>query len=536
MKNSETRLWTICENHPWLFMVAAMAAQTWFTLNNRALWYSDEVRYANAYQSMVQNNDWLVLTLNGVPYPDKPPVYFWFLRLLDVMTPADMPTVFFLGSALSGLLLLFATYALARTLDFGKTVSLAAILILLANFFLAALFHYYRMDLLFSAFIIAAHCCFFRAFAGQPQKQWGMAGFALAGIATLIKGPLGFILPVLTLLTWLIWRGGIKKIFSAAFFIGLGIMVAMILSWMLGVMQVEGPSYLLDTVIGMHVIKRATHTFHHQEAWHFYFIVLPLAWLPWTLLPITRAIRKKISLLPLRTIWVRRGTENQAASFLWCMFLGTFVLLSSLSGKVAIYILPVFSPLAILSARTLLEMDESRLKRFWTASGAFLCLLGIGIFIGGRFARLQAPVEGLGLGALILVGTGLLLVRQRFAAVRSNLMILALAVILWMYPFGLLTAPSLDASMSPISQALILKDYIDRGYAPLAYRTYSGVYTYYAGRNLFESNSREEIEQQLAKHSKAALVVQEKHWDSWKNRPEGLVQVDLQQSLGTIFP
>ena len=90
-------IWTRLENHPWLTMTVAVLAQTWFALNNRALWFSDEVRYADAYKNLAAHGKWVVLALNGQPYPDKPPVYFWFLWLLDKLTPFHQPAVFFLA-------------------------------------------------------------------------------------------------------------------------------------------------------------------------------------------------------------------------------------------------------------------------------------------------------------------------------------------------------------------------------------------------------------------------------------------------------
>ena len=134
MNDMISRIWNALERHPWLTMIVGVFAQTWFTLNNRALWFSDEVRYANAYQNLIQNGKWMVLSLNGQPYPDKPPVYFWFLWLLDTLTPADMPTVFFLGAALSGLMFLMSSYVLARVLGLGKSVSLGGVLVLLSTF------------------------------------------------------------------------------------------------------------------------------------------------------------------------------------------------------------------------------------------------------------------------------------------------------------------------------------------------------------------------------------------------------------------
>src|SRR6218665_125372 len=74
---------TVCERildilafQPLIPLTILLALQTVFMLDARALWYSDEVRYANVFEHVVNAGKWIVLHLNGVPYPDKPPVYF----------------------------------------------------------------------------------------------------------------------------------------------------------------------------------------------------------------------------------------------------------------------------------------------------------------------------------------------------------------------------------------------------------------------------------------------------------------------------
>lgn len=528
-------IWNFCERHPWLFMTVAVIAQTWFTLNNRALWFSDEVRYGNAYQNLVQHGDWMVLSLNGMPYPDKPPVYFWFLWLIDKLTPADMPTVFFIGAALSGLLFLFAAHWLARALGFDRKTALASTAILLSTLFLAALFHYSRMDLLFGACITAAHACFFRAFAGETQGRWPIAGFALGGLATLIKGPLGFLFPLLTVLLWLLWRGRIREFFSRPMLKGLVVMVAMLALWIAGVMIAQGPSFLIDTVIGKHVVQRATHTFHHREPLQYYFIALPLAWLPWTLLPLALPLKKLFSGGFWASALAERSSGNGKNSFLWLMFLGIFALLSSLSGKVLIYILPMFPAMAIISAHALTTTDGRHARRFWTMVAGFLVMLGAGIFVGADFAPLQTPVRGLALGAAVLCGGGALLFVRRNAPATANLLCLVLAVIVWLYPVGLLTAPSLDPAMSPKAEALLIKQYADKGYEPMSYKIYSGIFTYYAEHNLFETNHMDELEQRMAQADKVVLAIRKRHWDDWKNRPQDLIPIHEQIISGDTY-
>jgi 4-amino-4-deoxy-L-arabinose transferase-like glycosyltransferase len=110
MRDFLDRTYGILARHPWWTLGLLLAAHTAWTMDCRALWFSDEVRYANAFENVVRAGKWLVLSLNGQPYPDKPPLYFWFLALLH--TISRMPAVFFLGAALSGLAYLFATLGL----------------------------------------------------------------------------------------------------------------------------------------------------------------------------------------------------------------------------------------------------------------------------------------------------------------------------------------------------------------------------------------------------------------------------------------
>jgi len=55
------RLWDLIRRRPWLSLAVLTALQTAFTLQSRALWFSDEVRYADAYAGLLRGR-WLVLS------------------------------------------------------------------------------------------------------------------------------------------------------------------------------------------------------------------------------------------------------------------------------------------------------------------------------------------------------------------------------------------------------------------------------------------------------------------------------------------
>ncbi|GAB7023186.1 ArnT family glycosyltransferase [Salidesulfovibrio brasiliensis] len=534
MSDIVSRIWRFCERHPRLVMTLTVLAQTAHSLNNRALWFSDEVRYADAYRNLALKGDWLVLALNGQPYPDKPPLYFWFLWLIDKLTPANMPTVFFIGAALSGLLFVYSGYLLARTLRAGRSVSLGAALILLSSLFLCALFHYSRMDLFFCAFIIGSHACFFRAFEGDKPGQWPVWGFVLAAIATLIKGPLGFIFPLLTTILFLGWRGELKKIFCRPMLTGLIAMLALLAAWIGGVVAVMGgPDYLMNQVLGKHVLQRATNTFHHKEPLQYYFIALPLAWLPWTL-ALLGARFKRLLTADFWSIVLLDRDKAGAVAYCWIMAAAIFTLLSSLSGKVLIYILPMFPPLAIIIAEAFSGWETRRTARVFGAVAVLFAILGGALLVGGDLTPVSVPLKGAGIAGLVLIACAGILWMLKDRDYRAPLLFMPLAVTLWLLPVGTLVAPSLDNAMSPKRQALMLKEYAEDGYRPMAWRIYSGIFSYYSEQELYESNQWEDIEQELAKTPKAALIVRERHWKSLKDKP-ALLQVDRQVISGEPY-
>jgi hypothetical protein len=107
-------------------------------------------------------------------------------------------------------------------------------------------------------------------------------------------------------------------------------------------------------------------------------------------------------------------------------------------------------------------------------------------------------------------------------------------MILWIYPVGMLAAPSLDDAMSPRHQALVLKDYIERGYAPFAARVYSGIYTYYAGHDYPEYDKYDRLIEEMAKHDKAVLAIRATHWNDIKDRLPEFHVVDRQSIAGLV--
>ena len=520
-----SRLFRLVAWAPLLLPAALLAAQTLPALDSRALWFSDEIRYANVFENVVHGGKWLVMYLNGVPYPDKPPVYFWFLATLLPVYKAATPALFMAGAALSALLLLTATLALSRMVArAGREASLGAGLVLVSCFYFIGLAHYSRMDLLFAALITAAHVCLFRAWSRERATGWAVAGFLLAGVATLTKGPLGLALPLAASLGYLAWTGNLRRLLRRDVAVGLGLCLGLLGAWVLAA-WLGGERELVEDIFYKQIYRRAVNASHHEQPFWHYLATLPAAWLPWTLvlpaLPLGLLARAGFW----RGLWQgRRAEEGRGTAYLWSMALTGFVLLSALSTKIIVYLLPLFPALAVLTAKALAGLDQRRTRRLWLLLCGLFAVLAVALPLGNMLHPWpDFEVAGLWWMALAsALAAALMWWAARGLGPASGLLVAALAVTAWVQPLVLVTLPSLDAVMSPRAQAGLMGEYADEGYIPVAYKIYSGVYTYYSGHDVEETQDLERIGAVLAAEPRVVVGMQRRHWDQWTHRPASL--------------
>lgn len=513
---------------PVLSVLIIVALQTIFSLDARELWYSDEIRHGNAFQNLIHEHKWLVLYLNGEVYPDKPPVYFWFISMIYLVLGEISPRLFFIGAAVSGALFLVSILVLSRILGRDNETSLLACLIILSTFYFVTLLHYARMDLLFAAFITLSHACLFRGQQKEQAPGWISAGFVLAALATLTKGPLGFIFPLLALFVFLLCRGRLKRLFSRDMALGLALLAGICLAWFAGAYVVEGREFI-NAVFGEQILGRAVDSWHHQHPWWHYLAVLPAVMLPWSLVVFVLPWKDRIFTLdPYYNAgsFFRKGDE--ASVYLWVSLGSGFILLSLISTKVAIYLLPLFPFMAIILAGYLSALAREKCAGLFKGIAVLIFILGL-VFVFFRFFNPWGiDIAGALITGFLGMTLGTILWFLAPEQARGGTLILALMLAAWVQPMAKIMAPSLDRVMSPREQAEIMKDYIQEGYHAVSFRIYSGTYTYYAGHNITETRDMDYLEDLLDTHPRVVLAIRQRHWDSWEDRPENLEIVHSQ--------
>ncbi|MBU1041963.1 MAG: hypothetical protein KKF77_12770, partial [Proteobacteria bacterium] len=271
------------------------------------------------------------------------------------------------------------------------------------------------------------------------------------------------------------------------------------------------------------IFQRATKTFHHAEPFYFYLVAFPPCFLPWTLALLALPVRRLFAGDFWRGLFAGRRDSSplgDAKAWLWISFLSGLVLLSILSGKVVVYILPQLAPLALLLALALLDDAAPRpWQRLWTASGLLFLTLAAVTTQAERFMPVPLSLPGLWAVAagFAACGLGLLLLRRQDA--RRVLPALAVLTALWVQPACQSLAPALDAIMSPKPQADVLKAYAAKGYLPVAHDIYQGIYSYYLGGVVRETAGFNVLDQLVAEQD-VVLAIKKKHWATWTTRPK----------------
>jgi len=339
-------------------LLVAFLGLFYFTnLGQWDLWNPDEPRYAEVAREMVVNGDWILMHYNGNVYPDKPPLFFWLVGLSSYLWQGFTSFSARLPAAFFGMLAVVLTCLIGRSL-FGSSVGLISGLILATSFEFAFRSTRANIDSTLTFFTTASLLCFIHWYRSRGPSIYGLyVGMALA---TLTKGPVGFLLPLLVCLVFLIVQKDWKAIKGMKLLPGMLLMLVVVLSWYVPAVLKGGSSYLQDTLF-KHSIARYSQGWAKVRPFYYYLYTFPMSFLPWAIF------------LPAALVYGRlRETVEKRKEylFLFVWFAVIFLFFSVSKGKRALYLLPLFPAAAILVGKLwhdLIFVSVDVIKRQWVS-------------------------------------------------------------------------------------------------------------------------------------------------------------------------
>lgn len=420
-----------------------------FHTGDASLWDIDEPFNAQAVKEMVAHDNLVVPTLNEVLRPDKPILNYWLIwagaRLLGMNGWGIR-----IGSvALGALLVLYLALALRRF--YGERTALLTGLLTATALHSQIIFRAAVPDPLLIFFVTVSLISYLRGYLLPEERQRDyLISYAAMALATLAKGPIGFLLPGLIIVLFLLSRRDLPHLWRQGQLpLGVPLFLVIALPWYLAV-GVE-THWLWDRIFidQQNIGRYAASMEGHRGPIYYYLLTVPLALLPWSIfLPQTLA-----------ELWQRRKalfTRAPADAFMlfWAFIWVAFFSLSA--TKLPNYAWEAYPPLFLLLGQRLnLALNGTLPLRRWGVLLSLSALLGVGLvlaalgwwlvpkeipplgevaylglpyilaaLVGLFFAwrgRLMAAIGSLGAGAVALTGVLVLLAMPALDALKPSM-------------------------------------------------------------------------------------------------------------------
>jgi 4-amino-4-deoxy-L-arabinose transferase-like glycosyltransferase len=326
-------------------------------LSNHGLWSADEPRVAEIGREMALTSNWAVPTLNQKPFLEEPPLYYASLALtFKVFGVSDK--VARIPSALFAFGAVLVVFFMANFF-FGPRVALLSGLILATTGEYFRVAHWVIIDGALTFFIMGALYSFIMGYLSETSKKkliCYILFYISCTFAFYSKGFIGTVIPGLSVLTFLVIERNFREIIKMRFWLGILIFFAMTLPWFIALWQHGGTEHLKVFLLHNHLqrffpsgyagtISGAASGHHHP--FYYYITEFPSGFLPWSILliPVLFHAFSKSGKSDAANVLSEKGTL-----FAKCWFFAGIVFLSIASTKRTLYLMPIFAPIAMLTA------------------------------------------------------------------------------------------------------------------------------------------------------------------------------------------
>jgi len=324
-----------------------------------------EPREGLVVREMVRGGPWLVPSRPGGEPTRKPPLYYWAAAVAWRALPDAPELALRLPSAAAATAAVLAVWATARVV-LGAAAGLPAALVLATTFEWTRAATSARVDMVLAATLTAVLCAWALALAGRT-RAWLAAGVGGAALATLAKGPVALVLPLLAALGL---RASGQRIRALRPALVLALAAALAGAWYAAAVLHGGRAFV-DVVARENLLRfvdaEDAGVGHAHGAG--YLVALGLVGLlPWTpLLPLFAAPlteRPRRAAVGLAGAWVATG----------------FVFFALAAGKRSVYLLPLHPAIALLAGAAVATPPAAgRLRRIARIGGALYAPAGVAL-------------------------------------------------------------------------------------------------------------------------------------------------------------
>jgi 4-amino-4-deoxy-L-arabinose transferase-like glycosyltransferase len=396
----------------WFFILLVGGLAYLVNLGATHLWDVDEAIFSRCSVEMLERNDWVTPYYNGEVFGHKPPVMYWFqMAAFGAFGETEFAARLF--SAVFGISTLLLTYELGRIL-FSARAGLWSALALAGCLNFAVIARAATPDAYLTFFCTLAMLALVRGTHNKTDANWQPAlpadwktyalSYVAMGIAVLVKGPVGVVLPMAVWGMFLLteqrrresnaetqssaWYRTIVRWFAPLYFLRTVWKMRPITAAVI-VLAVAAPWYVwvgsrtngvfLQEFFFKHNLGRATAAMDsHSGPPYYYLLAICIGTFPWCML-LAPAIGNLI--VAIRAADPARSAFTLLACWV-CVWVGSFSLVST---KLPSYIIPAYPAIALcfgaLVDRWLSSVNSAACRKWLRNAWAATAVVGIGILV-----------------------------------------------------------------------------------------------------------------------------------------------------------
>jgi 4-amino-4-deoxy-L-arabinose transferase-like glycosyltransferase len=340
-----------------------------WNLNGYRLLDPDEGRNAEVAREMAQTNDYVVPHLDGLPYLDKPIVYFAAAAaIMEFTGPTET------AARLPAYLATLATIALLAAFARRRWGDEAGWIAGLAYTTMVLPLAYARTAIFDSTLTLCTTAALLWFWDERPVAAW-----AALAVGALTKGPIAVAIPLLALVPHAVLSGTpARRLFPWR---GIAAFAAIVLPWF-GAVALKHPDFAHYVFVRETLERVTTRSFHRTAPFWYYLPILPLAAFPWIVPALARVKHWHAA-------WnARLEPPARDALLLACWVIVPLLFLSLNQSKLPQYVLPIMPAFALAAARNFASSGSATGARAYVLVTA---VLGVSLIALTRW--LPAPIS-----------------------------------------------------------------------------------------------------------------------------------------------
>lgn len=331
---------------------------------------ANELRYLSIADEALRNHTFFTFYNHGVPYADKPPLYLWIVMLLRRILGSHQMWALSLISIIPAIVTVKTMDIWTKDEMDAGCRSVARMMLLTSGLFMGLAITL-RMDMLMCMFIVLAMRSFWHIYENDNCTRYAEWEFPIyLFLALFTKGPLGVLIPLCSILVFLINEKQLMNYIRIFGWRTLCVLLSGCVLWFCMVYFEGGKSYL-ENLLFHQTVDRAVNSFHHSRPFYFYFECIWYCIAPWSLFVIGSNI---VSLK-------KNIIKSSMHKFFISSSITTFLLLSCISGKLQVYMLPAIPFLVYSAAIYMARVIESKWSRIAIIVPAILFTLSLPVLL-----------------------------------------------------------------------------------------------------------------------------------------------------------